>query len=73
MKAIALAALLSSSVVLPGSRMWAAADPAPKPNIILIFADDLGWKDVGWNNEGGFIETPNLDRLKTQGMMFTAA
>jgi arylsulfatase A-like enzyme len=32
-----------------------------RPNIVLIFADDLGWKDVGWNNDGGFIETPHLD------------
>ena len=43
------------------------------PNILFIFADDLGWKDVGWNNDGGFIETPNLDRLRTQGMMFPQA
>lgn len=50
-----------------------AAEPALKPNTVLIFADDLGWKDVGWNNDGGFIETPNLDRFKTQGMMFTHA
>lgn len=48
--------------------------PAAKlPNILFIFADDLGWKDVGWNNDGGFIETPNLDRLRAQGMMFPQA
>jgi arylsulfatase A-like enzyme len=52
----------------------ACAGEAPrKPNIVLIFADDLGWKDVGWNNDGGFIETPNLDRLKSQSMTFTSA
>lgn len=44
-----------------------------KPNIILIFADDLGWKDVGYEGgtETGF-ETPNIDRLAKQGMVFTA-
>lgn len=50
-----------------------AADAAAKPNILLIFADDLGWKDVSWNNDGGFIETPNLDRLRQESMMFTHA
>jgi arylsulfatase A-like enzyme len=44
-----------------------------RPNIVLIFADDLGWKDVNWQTSSGFIETPNLDRLRKEGMMFTAA
>lgn len=42
-----------------------------KPNIILIFADDLGWKDVGYQGSD-FMETPNIDRLAGQGMVFTA-
>lgn len=44
---------------------------ASKPNIILIFADDLGWKDVGYQGSD-FNETPNIDRLATEGMVFTA-
>lgn len=44
-----------------------------KPNIVFIFADDLGWNDVGYNDEGDFIETPNLDRLAKEGMVFTNA
>lgn len=52
------------------ARSPAAAD---KPNIILIFADDLGWKDVSWHDASGFIETPHLDRLRKEGMTFTAA
>ncbi len=43
-----------------------------KPNIVLIFADDLGWKDVGYQGSD-FYETPNLDRLTTAGMVFTQA
>jgi arylsulfatase A-like enzyme len=39
---------------------------------VLIFADDLGWRDVASNSDG-FIETPNLDRLRSQGMSFTSA
>ncbi len=44
---------------------------AQKPNIVLIFADDLGWKDVGYQGSD-LIETPNIDRLATQGMVFSA-
>ncbi len=47
------------------------ARAADRPNIILIFADDLGWKDVGWQGSD-FYETPNLDALAKQGMVFTA-
>ena len=45
---------------------------ARPPNLVLIFADDLGWKDVGYQGND-FHETPNLDRLATQGMVFSAA
>ena len=39
---------------------------AQKPNIVIIVADDLGWKDVGYH--GGSIATPNLDRLANEGV-----
>jgi len=50
----------------------AQSAPATKPNIILIFADDLGWRDVGYQSEGKFL-TPNIDRLAQEGMVFTSA
>ncbi len=49
-----------------------------KPNIVLIFADDLGWTDVSTgntNNGNGskIYETPVIDKLATQGISFTNA
>lgn len=41
-----------------------------KPNIIHIVADDLGWKDVGFNGATD-IKTPNLDALAKDGARFT--
>ena len=46
------------------------ADRRAKPNIVLIFADDVGWKDVGYQGSD-FYETPNIDRLAKEGMVFT--
>ncbi len=50
----------------------ATVSDAAAPNIVLIFADDLGWRDVASNSDG-FIETPNLDKFRAQGMYFNAA
>ena len=51
-----------------------AAATAPKPNIVFILADDLGYGDVHClNPQRGKIATPNLDRLAGQGMTFTDA
>ena len=44
-------------------------DLPEKPNILLIVADDFGYTDLG--AFGGDIETPNLDRLISQGVTFT--
>jgi arylsulfatase A-like enzyme len=49
----------------------AAAEPA-KPNVVLIFADDLGWQETGFSGSD-YHETPNLDRLAREGMVFTQA
>lgn len=46
-----------------------AADASP-PNIVFILADDLGYGDLGCYGQKR-IQTPNLDRLATQGTRFT--
>lgn len=43
-----------------------------RPNIILILADDLGWRDVGFMGST-YYETPNLDRLAAKSLIFTNA
>ena len=47
-----------------------AVAAARKPNIVHIVADDLGWKDVGFNGCAD-IKTPNLDRLAATGAKLT--
>ena len=43
------------------------------PNVVFILADDLGYGDVACYNPESNIPTPNLDRLATEGMLFTDA
>jgi len=66
-------ALAAAGVVVLAVAVGArAAEPTRKPNIVLLFADDLGWTDLGCFGSK-FYETPNLDRLAGQGMRFTSA
>jgi arylsulfatase A-like enzyme len=44
---------------------------ADQPNVVLIFADDLGWRDTGFGGSD-FHETPRLDQLAREGMTFTS-
>ncbi len=48
-----------------------AAAAAPRPNIVFILADDLGYMDIGANNPNSFYETPNIDALAKRGVRFT--
>jgi arylsulfatase A-like enzyme len=45
----------------------------PRPNVVMILADDLGYGDLGSYNPRSKIPTPNLDRLAAQGTRFTDA
>jgi len=57
--------LLAAGSALPAAE-------AQKPNILILYADDLGYGDVQCDNpERGKIPTPNIDKLAAEGIRFT--
>ena len=58
--------LYALGLILAAGTMSAGAEER-KPNIVLIMADDLGWTDLGCTGSK-YYETPNLDKLASQGM-----
>jgi arylsulfatase A len=71
MKHTFLALFVATLLLAPLAGLKAAG--APKPNIVILYADDMGYGDLGANNPASKIPTPNLDRLAAQGMRFTDA
>lgn len=51
---------------------WLHGQSADRPNILFLFLDDFGWKDTSYMGSD-FYETPHLDRLASEGMVFTQA
>lgn len=68
LKAAATAALLPRYLSMKAGGQTAKR----QPNIIFILADDLGWAELGCYGNT-FNETPNLDKLASEGMRFTQA
>ena len=76
-----LAVVVIIAAILVGLMIYGSPDQAAsdsnqtvntaqkRPNFLLVVADDMGWTDLG--SFGSEIETPNLDRLAGQGMLFT--
>ena len=62
--------LLMLNVWLAGFAAAGEATPRP-PNIVLIYADDLGWGDLGCYGATA-VKTPHSDRLAAQGLRFTS-
>lgn len=74
---------VTSAMMLASVAMPVVADNAvqqdKRPNIILFLVDDMGWQDTSvhfWTEKTHYnkiFETPNMERLASQGMMFTQA
>ncbi len=65
------AALASGALALPG--LVSAAEPVkecPPPNVVLIISDDQHWGDYGFMGHA-HIQTPRLDRLAKESVVFT--
>ncbi|MCY4727963.1 sulfatase-like hydrolase/transferase [Nocardioides sp. STR2] len=81
----AILTLASVAPVLGGTQVGATAAPgspgpsqAPRPNLVFVMADDLGWSDLGTGLVNGgygndYNETPRLDQLAQEGQVFTEA
>ncbi len=61
--------LLAVAPAAPAACRSAESDAGQRPNIVILFVDDMGYSDIGCF--GGEIETPNLDRLAAGGVRFT--
>ena len=64
----AVAVVLTATILVAG---LPAAEPA-RPNIVLIYADDIGYGDLACYGAKA-VQTPNLDRLAKEGLRFTDA
>jgi arylsulfatase A-like enzyme len=69
---------MKTKYILPTALLWAAAftsahaADAKKPNILVIFPDDVGWQNVSAYGHGTMgYRTPNIDRIAREGVMFT--
>ena len=63
--------MTSKSLTLALAALLAAGAPAAeRPNVVIIYGDDVGYGDLGAYG-AELIPTPNLDRLAGEGLMFT--
>ena len=61
--------LILLAALLPAPQAALQAADAAKPNIVLVVADDMGWRDTGYSGNPD-IKTPNLDAMAKRGVRF---
>ena len=69
---LAIAAMLLTGLLACFAESASAQQPQKKPNIVVIWGDDIGTWNVSYNNRGmmGY-KTPNIDRIAKEGLSFT--
>ena len=60
---------MSIFLIIFAAMLTAAVSAAPRPNVIIIMSDDMGYSDIGCY--GSEIETPVLDKLAANGLRYT--
>lgn len=68
--AAAIAALTIAGAT--GAQTNTPEQKLPRPNVLFIVVDDLGWSDVSYNGST-LVPTPNIDRIAKMGVSFTDA
>jgi arylsulfatase len=73
LKRLSLSGILMLTLTMSLTVKLMAQQPQPKrPNILVIMGDDVGWFNIGAYHRGIMSgKTPNLDKLASQGMLFT--
>lgn len=67
-----LAGILATVFSASTSLAVEASSITQKPNIVFFFIDDMGWTDVGFMGSDNH-ETPHIDKLAAEGLVFTSA
>ena len=57
--------------LLLASALPSLAADAPRPNIVVLLSDDMGWQQAGFNGGLDGVPTPNIDRLAREGVRLT--
>jgi arylsulfatase A-like enzyme len=71
-RSILIAAVALGLAAAPAASVTAGKAPPPRPNVIVILADDLGYGDTGVYGSP-IVRTPNIDALAADGVRFTDA
>jgi arylsulfatase A len=61
---------LAAALTIPSAAAQTESTPAPRPNIVFILADDLGYGDLSCYGQSN-LTTPRIDQMAREGLMFT--